>query len=770
MLGGMETTLTVQEHLASPQGIAAVAGWVKSFPEGSRGALARHLCEELDLRDPRGRPQMGSVQKALRVLEAQGLWRLPEPKGRGSEAWNPRRLDGSVPVAEGVPERVGAIRGLKLIEVSGEEDELFRIWNELMLSEHPLQDCRLVGRQVRYLIGSDHGWLGGLGFGSCALRLGVRDEWIGWDEGTRKRFQERVINLNRFLIRPSVSCENLASRALSLGMARVGSDYLERYGIEPWLAETFVDRERYAGTCFQAGNWIHVGSTKGRGRSAPNRPVKRRKDIYLYPLRPDWRGAMGLAGPAEAVPVVDLAGALRSEHWVEDEFGGAEFGHRATERRLVEIARRKAESPAAPYTQSVDGNRHELKAFYRFIGNEREEITPDTMLAPHRERTIGRMKAEKRVLVIQDSTDLDFSDRLDCNGLGVIGTNQTGAESGGLRMHSALALSEKGLPLGVLSTEFYPPRTGGKQPQDRPIEEKESYRWLKVFEQLADIRPALGQTEVVCVGDRESDIFELFDLQRRRARSVHLLVRANYSRRLKDEPLKLFEHVKALPVMGRAEVEVPRQRAKKGKPSRPGRVALPTRKAKVELKWGKVTVAPPQWGQTRHLQPMDLYAVEVREPHPPRGAKGLRWLLLTTLPIESLKQALRCVRSYSLRWRIEEWHRLLKSGCGIESHQHHTAERLSRAIAIDTVIGWRVMLLTLLGREVPDLPCELVFSPWECRLLATLQPRVAPETISGDGSKKNSRSGLRISSSDAWEGRSAEVPTNHPDIRPSCED
>ncbi len=743
-----------------------MAAWVKSFPEGPRGALARHLCEKLDLRDPRGKPQMGSVQKALRVLEAQGLWQLPEPRGRGSGAWNPRRLDAPVPDPEGVPERVGAIRGLRLIEVRTQEDELFRIWNELMLSEHPLEDCRLVGRQLRYLIGSDHGWLGGLGFGSCALRLGARDEWIGWDEDNRKRLLERVINLTRFLIRPSVSCENLASRALSLGMARVGSDYLERYGIGPWLVETFVDRERYAGTCFQAGNWICVGSTKGRGRSAPNRPVKGRKDIYLYPLRSDWRAAMGLPGPADAVDAVSLTETLKSESWVEDEFGGADFGHRATERRLVEIARRKAENPAAPYTQSVDGNRHELKTFYRFIGNEREEITPETMLAPHRERTIGRMKAEKRVLVVQDSTDLDFSDRLDCNGLGVIGTNQTGAESGGLRMHSALALSEKGLPLGVLSTEFYPPKTGGKQPPNRPIEEKESYRWLRVFEQLADLRPALGQTEVVCVADRESDIFELFDLQRRQARDVHLLIRANYNRRLKEEPLKLFDHLEALPVMERAEVEVPRQRAKKGKPSRPGRVALPARKAKVDVKWKKVTLAPPQWGQTRHLEPVDVYAVDVREPHPPQGAKRLHWRLLTTLPIESRKQALRCVRSYSLRWRIEEWHRLLKTGCGIESHQHHTAERLGRAIAIDTVIGWRVMLLTLLGREVPDLPCELVFSRWECRLLATLQPRVAPETVPRDGSKKNSPLEPRISSSDAWAGRSAEVPENHPDTRP----
>lgn len=124
-----------------------------------------------------------------------------------------------------------------------------------------------------------------------------------------------------------------------------------------------------------------------------------------------------------------------------------------------------------------------------------------------------------------------------------------------------------------------------------------------------------------------------------------------------------------------------------------------------------------------------MHAVALHELAPPRGAKPIRWVLLTTLPIASKKQALRCVQAYALRWRIEEWHRLLKSGCRIESHQYHTAKRLERAITIDAVIAWRVMLLTLLGREAPELPCEVVFSTWESKLLRALQPKYAKETI-----------------------------------------
>ena len=204
--------------------------------------------------------------------------------------------------------------------------------------------------------------------------------------------------------------------------------------------------------------------------------------------------------------------------------------------------------------------------------------------------------------------------------------------------------------------------------------------------------------------------------------------------------------------MAKAQIEVPRQREKKAKRTKPGQIALPARQARVELRWGKVTVAAPATAQTRHLPALELYALLLFESHSPKGAKALRWVLLTTVPIDSRKQALRCVRWYTLRWRIEEWHRVLKSGCRIESHQHHSANKLARAIAIDTVIAWRVMLLTLLGREVPEIPAKMIFAPWECRLLERLQPLMAPETIGG-AKKKLCASAQHQSSSLASAGR-----------------
>jgi len=732
----MKTTETVLELLSSKSTVAKVSEWLQKNKDKGRYALARFLCRALNITDHLGKPRIAGVQVALRTLESRGFWKLPESQ-RGTRAQQQfRRLDTVVSAPEGVPAQVENIKGLRLIEVNTGEDHLFRTWNELILTQHPLKDCRLVGRQLRYLVDSDHGWLGAIGFGSCALRLSARDEWVGWDSSTRKQFQERLINMTRFLIRPQVHCQNLASRVLSLCIERVGSDFAARYGFEPWLLESFVDTEQHWGTSYQAANWLLLGTTAGQGRNVhANRTPKTPKAVYVYELTRDWRSRMGLPARSERIKPVNLEEAFHNGNWVEAEFGNLDFGHKDLEQRLVRIATAKAQHPSASYPECFAGNRHELKAYYRFINSQREKVNPESILHRHRERTMGRMKSCPRVLVIQDTTDLDFSERLHCNGLGDIGKNQTGAVSQGLKMHSSLAVSEKGLPLGVLKAPIYASHyDDSEKSQDRPIEEKESYRWLTTIDDLNSVIEYLPETELVAVGDRESDMFELFDYRRRKAPGVHLLVRAKHNRCLEEHSRKLFDHLDALPAVAHARIEVPRQREKKSKPSKPGRIALPARTAHVDVKWDKVTLSAPATTQTRNLQPVEIYTLSVVERHPPEGAKALRWVLLTTIPTCSRKEALRCLRWYTIRWRIEEWHRVLKTGCRIESHQHRTADGLARAICIDAVIAWRVMLLALLGREVPEMPCELMFSSWECRVLERLQPLVASDTMTG---KKN---------------------------------
>jgi hypothetical protein len=718
----MQTTSSVKQILSEPQNTKLVLTLLKAEPPPTRNSLAKELCRQLDLRDAKEDLQMATTAKALRELEAQGLWSLPKPLSSNGRTWNPTRLNRRVPRPRDVPQQVQEVQGLCLVEVS--DGGSLQIWNELMLREHPLKDCRLVGRQLRYLIGSEHGWLGAIGFGSAALQLEGRDDWIGWNHSERMEYLERVINMNRFLIRPKVDCPNLASHILGMCARRVGADFERRYGLRPWLMESFVECPTYQGSCYKAANWIHVGQTKGRGRNGPHQPSKSLKDIYVYPLVDSFQDQVGVQPPM--VSALSPESGLDGPGWTAQEFGDCQLGDERLSQRLVKLISDKASQPQGSYAQAVGGNRHELKAYYRFLNNERSELNLESILQTHRTQTIRRMHHQQIALLIQDTTDLNLSTRSQCEDLGQIGTNQTGAKSLGLCLHSCLALSEGGLPLGVPRLHGYAPESAEGKDRERPIEQKESYRWLQGFDEAMEIAALIPKTRIISVSDREGDMFELFDFRRRqKGKKAELLVRAKTDRCLEQTDRKLFAELAAAPLSKKVSIDVPRQREHVTKASTSGRPGLQARKAKVEIRFKEVTLSPPNTAQTRHLQPLRLWAIYLVEKNPPVGAAALEWLLLTTIEVRSVKQALRCVRWYCRRWRIEEWHRVLKSGCKILEHQNHTAKALLRAIAMDAVIAWRIMLLTLLGRELPELPCELLFDPIECEVLQLLAKKKA---------------------------------------------
>lgn len=723
----MNPALPIKQRLAQPDNVAVVLKLLNAQPVPTRTQLAKELCRRLDLRDPKGDWQVATTAQALRDLEAQGHWTLPIPKVRRTRIWPtaPTRLHQRVKAADRVPRELEQIQGLCLIEVTTPEHLL--IWNELMIREHPLHDARLVGRQFRYLIGSDHGWLGGLGFGSAALYLAARDEWLSWSDAQRTAQLSRVINMTRFLIRPGVDCPQLASHVLGLCAQRIAADFERRYGLRPWLLESFVDTSAHAGTCYQAANWHKVGQTKGRGRNGARDAGKSIKDVYLYSLVDDIHARLGVErfpwAALEPLHGMDGAG------WAEQEFGACELGDKRLTRRAVTIVGTAAAQPGASHAQAAGGDPYQLKAYYRFLNNEAPELDVASLLQPHRTQTLRRMKAHALVLVVQDTADLNFSSRPHCEELGQTTANQTGAKTRGLKLHSSLAIeAETGLPLGVLRLYGYAPEPAkGKDPH-RPIEEKESHRWCEAYQDANDIAVLLPATRIVSVADREADMFELFDCQRRATGpKADLLVRAKWDRCLEDTDLKLFAELAAAPLARTVKIAVPRQREHLGKPSDPGRPGLLAREAQVEMRYKEVTLSAPQKPQTRDLPPLRVWAVYLEEKNPPPDATAVRWLLLTTVQVASAKQALKCLRWYCRRWRIEEWHRVMKSGCKILEHQNHHAKVLLRAIALDAVIAWRIMLLALLGRQEPGLPCELLFNPCECEVLELLaQKKTSP--------------------------------------------
>jgi len=601
-----------------------------------------------------------------------------------------------------------------------------------MIREHPLGAGPLVGRQLRYLIGSAHGWLGAIGFGAASLYLRDRDRWIGWDAEVRGAHLDKVVGLARLLIRPSVRCANLASHVLGLCVKVMRSDFEHRYGYEPLLLETFVDTSNFLGTCFRAANWLRIGQTQGRGRQdREKKAAKGVKDIYVYPLVEDFRESLGLRLGSGLGPL-GLAEGLDGDQWAEQEFGTAVLGDSRLTRRLVEIARTKAKNPGKAWTEIAKGDWPATKAYYRLIDKPIDSpVTMSGILQPHRERTIQRMKAQETVLCIQDGTDLNYTNLDQCEGLVTIGKNQTGAKSKGLHLHSTLAVTSTGLPLGVLRADCPEPKPEPPQPKAAkgkskrksrktpsyriPIEQKETFSWIEALRDCNTIAQQMPGTRIVSVMDREADFFELFD-EWRKDPQVELLVRAMYDRKT-AKGIKLFEAVRRTPVLHRFSIRIPRQSARPKRSKQPARPARAERVADVALRYDHVELQAPDYPGQQGKAPVAVSIIHILEESPPFGVKPLEWFLLTTIHIPDAQTALQCVRWYCLRWRIEDWHRVLKSGCRIEDVGHKTADRIRRAIAINLVIAWRIMLMTLLGREAPELPADLLFSNIEIEVL-----------------------------------------------------
>ena len=263
---------------------------VQAFNSLSLSELALTLCEHLDWRTPNGKLKINSALSLLEKLESHGIVTLPAKRKSKSRVKNvPTFVE--QPENHPINDTLDAIGPVKLQRIASKKDR--EEWKAYIQTYHYLGYKHPVGAHIGYFIVSkiQQKKLGCLLFtASAALTLAPRDQLIGWDKKHRQKLLHFVISNNRFLIFPWVNVPNLASQALSLATKQVGNDWLEVHGYRPVLIETFVDTSKYTGTCYQAANWQHIGQTKGRGRFDPKHEQKQSiKDIYLYPLEPDWQ-------------------------------------------------------------------------------------------------------------------------------------------------------------------------------------------------------------------------------------------------------------------------------------------------------------------------------------------------------------------------------------------------------------------------------------------------------------------------------------------------
>jgi hypothetical protein len=400
------------------------------------------------------------------------------------------------------------------------------------------------------------------------------------------------------------------------------------------------------------------------------------------------------------------------------EFGDAPLGDARLVKRLICIAEKLGEQPTASIPQAC-GTWDHIKGAYRFFDNHR--VDEDQILAAHQQSSQERARSHTVVLAIQDTTQLDFTHHPATSDLGMM----QDPEHQGLFYHPTLLLTPEKVPLGLAQHQVWtrPAEQFGKSHdrKQRPIQDKESHKWLRSLEATASLQAALPDVCFVNVADREADIYDFFRLARQL--EVHLLVRAAWNRRVTEPEKYLWNHLTAQPVAGYHTVAVPRRPANR------------ERQARLAVRFAAVTLQPPKHRNTaKNLEPVVVWAVYALEEEPPVGLAPISWMLLTTIPVTTLEESIEKIQYYTCRWSIELLFKILKSGCRIEELQLETGARLRRCLAIYSVVAWRVLFLTMQSRQQPEMSCEVILGPEEWQALycfthETSQPPAQPPTL-----------------------------------------
>ena len=407
--------------------------------------------------------------------------------------------------------------------------------------------------------------------------------------------------------------------------------------------------------------------------------------------------------------------------WITEEFSSCQLGDRRLVERLKKILLRMWQSPSQSLSGACRGAA-EVMACSRFFDNE--ALSQSQLLAPHRQASLERVKQHAQVLYIEDTTELDFSSKKKLEGTGALAS----VHRRGFFAHNELLVSAERLPLGLWDTSIQ-----ARQDQEygkasernkKPIEQKESYRWLQGYRHACELAHLAPETQVILCADREADIYEIFAEHQSRLDAgqpaASWLIRSKTDRCL--EPFeneqssapptaKIQQRLEQSPVLGTISFPVPaREQSKKIKGGRGSRkkVNRSRRVVTQQIRAIQVQLRAPR--RTDRLLPaVQIWVVQAKEINPPADQEPIEWTLITSLEAKDFEQACAVLDLYLCRWEIEVYHRVLKTGCRVEELQLRTSPRVKLAILLYMIVAWRVLYVMHLGRQCPDLPCSVVF-------------------------------------------------------------
>ena len=405
--------------------------------------------------------------------------------------------------------------------------------------------------------------------------------------------------------------------------------------------------------------------------------------------------------------------------WVEEELTSVNLSDARLDVRMHKILDRVGSKPGVSIPAACKGW-NETSGAYRFFNNKK--VTQEKVLSAHTDATHKRMSDHKVVLCIQDTTEMDYTGRelKDAGPLSI-------EERIGIFNHVTLAVTPTRLCLGVLDTymwsrDFYDLTKNDKRKQ-KPIEEKESYRWLEGYRKLCKLSEQFSETTLVSISDREGDIYECFleASQQEELSRAEYIIRGCQNRSLPGKDgdgcyKKLMQDMSEKPIIGHVEFKLPKSE---------NRTA---RKVVQSVQTGSILLKAP-YRKGVNLPEVEINAVLTQEINPPEGEEPIVWLLLSSLVVETFEQACIVVKYYLCRWEIEIYFKVLKSGCKIEDRQFETAKGMKSCIALYMIVAWRVLFVTMLGRECPDLPCTVLFEDNEWKAVYMIvKKEILPES------------------------------------------
>lgn len=399
---------------------------------------------------------------------------------------------------------------------------------------------------------------------------------------------------------------------------------------------------------------------------------------------------------------------LSAQEWAEQTFGKVRLGHRRRTERAVTMAAAMARDPAASLPKQM-GSEAALHGAYRFL--QTPQVTYEQLIGPHVEQTREAMGKAERVLLIQDTTEVDYQPHPTSTGLGPIGN---GTHHGYLLQSVLAVVPDTRQVLGLAHQEPFlrqPVPKGESKWQRQQRVQRESQVWERSVRAIG--RPPAG-VQWIHVGDRASDMFAFlracldadgdFVVRASADRCVDLLVEqadTQVSPRSHHKasaaypaPRHLFEVAASWPVQGQRDLEL---------------VATKTTKARtahLALSFGTVRLLPPRMVEKTDLRPIVGWVVRVWEPEPPEGVEGLSWLLLTSVPVQSQEQAWQRVDWYRARWIVEDYHQGLKTGCRVEQRQIQTYGGLRRLLGLLAPAAVRLLQLRASARLCPEQPAS----------------------------------------------------------------